>query len=454
MAEVTKARRKRIAEFIEPLTGAARHPRATSARTSTRATGPTCQEEGRRRAAADGHRRCWPSTRRGWPPRTPTACSLCLQSLDAGGKDGTIRHVMSGVNPQGVHVSSFKVPSAEELDHDYLWRYARRLPARGRHRRSSTGRTTRRSSWCGSTPRSSPARSCRRWAKGDGHLGPPLPGDQRLGALPGRQRVPGREDLPEPVQGGAAHPLPQADRRPGAELEVLGRRRPRTPSGGTTTSAPSPRCCRPPARSARRGTSSRPTASGSPASAPAAVLAHTLIEIDPQLPDGRRGRPRASSGRRRELEAAGARGRRARPVRRRRTDGHRKARARATAGGRTPGAPRRHGTRPASAEIGGTGWTRSTHRRDQAPRRRWYARSPEDVAAGARRRPGGRALRRRGGGAAARERPERAARGAAAAGLAALPRAVPQLHADHPGRRRGRVAADRRSGAPRSCCSC
>jgi PPK2 family polyphosphate:nucleotide phosphotransferase len=56
---------------------------------------------------------------------------LCLQALDAGGKDGTIRHVMSGVNPQGVQVSNFKVPSAEELDHDYLWRYARRLPTRG-----------------------------------------------------------------------------------------------------------------------------------------------------------------------------------------------------------------------------------------------------------------------------------------------------------------------------------
>jgi PPK2 family polyphosphate:nucleotide phosphotransferase len=56
---------------------------------------------------------------------------VCLQALDAGGKDGTIRHVMSGVNPQGVTVSGFKVPSAEELDHDYLWRYACRLPGRG-----------------------------------------------------------------------------------------------------------------------------------------------------------------------------------------------------------------------------------------------------------------------------------------------------------------------------------
>jgi PPK2 family polyphosphate:nucleotide phosphotransferase len=56
---------------------------------------------------------------------------VVLQALDTSGKDGAIRHVMSGVNPQGVAVRSFKVPSAEELDHDYLWRYAQQLPARG-----------------------------------------------------------------------------------------------------------------------------------------------------------------------------------------------------------------------------------------------------------------------------------------------------------------------------------
>ena len=56
---------------------------------------------------------------------------VVLQALDAAGKDGTIRHVMSGVNPQGVRVSSFKQPSEEELRHDYLWRHARKLPARG-----------------------------------------------------------------------------------------------------------------------------------------------------------------------------------------------------------------------------------------------------------------------------------------------------------------------------------
>jgi PPK2 family polyphosphate:nucleotide phosphotransferase len=56
---------------------------------------------------------------------------VVLQAMDAAGKDGTIRHVMSGVNPQGVSVHGFKVPSTEELDHDFLWRYAQRLPARG-----------------------------------------------------------------------------------------------------------------------------------------------------------------------------------------------------------------------------------------------------------------------------------------------------------------------------------
>jgi PPK2 family polyphosphate:nucleotide phosphotransferase len=57
---------------------------------------------------------------------------LVFQAMDAAGKDGTIRHVMSGVNPQGCQVFSFKQPSLEELDHDYMWRYQRCLPERGR----------------------------------------------------------------------------------------------------------------------------------------------------------------------------------------------------------------------------------------------------------------------------------------------------------------------------------
>jgi PPK2 family polyphosphate:nucleotide phosphotransferase len=57
---------------------------------------------------------------------------LLFQAMDAAGKDGTIRHVMSGVNPQGCQVYSFKKPSAEELDHNFLWRYMKSLPERGR----------------------------------------------------------------------------------------------------------------------------------------------------------------------------------------------------------------------------------------------------------------------------------------------------------------------------------
>src|SRR5947208_4838625 len=57
---------------------------------------------------------------------------LIFQALDAAGKDGTIKHIMSGVNPQGCQVYSFKQPSAEEIDHDFLWRANRALPERGR----------------------------------------------------------------------------------------------------------------------------------------------------------------------------------------------------------------------------------------------------------------------------------------------------------------------------------
>ncbi len=60
------------------------------------------------------------------------ALLLIFQAMDAAGKDSTIKHVMSGVNPQGCQVFSFKHPSAEELDHDFLWNAARKLPERGR----------------------------------------------------------------------------------------------------------------------------------------------------------------------------------------------------------------------------------------------------------------------------------------------------------------------------------
>src|SRR5207342_239563 len=57
---------------------------------------------------------------------------LIFQAMDAAGKDGAIKHVMSGINPQGCEVSSFKAPSSEDLDHDYMWRCIKHLPERGR----------------------------------------------------------------------------------------------------------------------------------------------------------------------------------------------------------------------------------------------------------------------------------------------------------------------------------
>jgi PPK2 family polyphosphate:nucleotide phosphotransferase len=59
------------------------------------------------------------------------ALLIILQGIDAAGKDGTVKHVMSGVNPTGCQVTSFKSPTHEELDHDYLWRHVKALPARG-----------------------------------------------------------------------------------------------------------------------------------------------------------------------------------------------------------------------------------------------------------------------------------------------------------------------------------
>ncbi|HEX7508553.1 MAG TPA: polyphosphate kinase 2 family protein, partial [Polyangia bacterium] len=60
------------------------------------------------------------------------AVLVVLQAMDAAGKDSTIKFVMSGVNPQGCQVVSFKEPSHEELDHDFMWRYMKNMPERGR----------------------------------------------------------------------------------------------------------------------------------------------------------------------------------------------------------------------------------------------------------------------------------------------------------------------------------
>ena len=93
---------------------------------------PFCKSKKRYRKLLEEHVEELSSLQRLHYASNRYALLLIFQAMDAAGKDGAIRHVMSGVNPQGCEVFSFKQPSAEELEHDFLWRTSRRLPERGR----------------------------------------------------------------------------------------------------------------------------------------------------------------------------------------------------------------------------------------------------------------------------------------------------------------------------------
>ena len=93
---------------------------------------PICDSKKQYRKLLDEHVKQLSSLQRLHYASNRYALLLIFQGMDAAGKDGAIRHVMSGVNPQGCEVFSFKQPSAEELEHDFLWRTTRRLPERGR----------------------------------------------------------------------------------------------------------------------------------------------------------------------------------------------------------------------------------------------------------------------------------------------------------------------------------
>jgi PPK2 family polyphosphate:nucleotide phosphotransferase len=93
---------------------------------------PFCRSKKRYKKLLEEHVKELSSLQRLYYASRRYALLLIFQGMDAAGKDGAIRHVMSGVNPQGCQVFSFKQPSAEELKHDFLWRTTRRLPGRGR----------------------------------------------------------------------------------------------------------------------------------------------------------------------------------------------------------------------------------------------------------------------------------------------------------------------------------
>ena len=213
---------------------------------------------------------CWPTAwtagRIPGPARRPGHVRRAAGAPGAG-RLGQGRHDQARDErrqPAGGEVHAFKQPSAEELNHDYLWRCQRALPAPGRDRHLQPVALrggARRPGASGPARRGAPARPTRK----DGRLGPPLPRDQRLGTLPGRQRHPRRQDHAQPVQAGAGQAVPQADRPPGEELEVLAERRQgaallgRLPAGLQRHAQPRP------APGGRRGTSCRPITSGSAA---------------------------------------------------------------------------------------------------------------------------------------------------------------------------------------------
>ena len=117
-----------------------------------------------------------------------SAVLVVLQALDTAGKDGTIRHMMSGVNPQGVAVHSFKVPSAEELDHDYPLAL-RASPARAGGEIGIFNRSHYEEVLAVRVhPEILERQKLPRGRQGRRRLEAPLPGDKRLGALSGRQR--------------------------------------------------------------------------------------------------------------------------------------------------------------------------------------------------------------------------------------------------------------------------
>ena len=148
------------------------------------------------------------------------AILLIFQAMDAAGKDGAIRHVMSGVNPQGCQVFSFKHPSATELQHDFLWRTTRDLPERGRigiFNRSYYEEVLI-------------VRVHPEILRSEGL--PDTPHDDKtvwhdryrsivdLEKTSPRQRNPHHQVLPSPLEGRAAQALSRAHRRAGEELEI------------------------------------------------------------------------------------------------------------------------------------------------------------------------------------------------------------------------------------------
>ena len=155
---------------------------------------------------------------------------LIFQAMDAAGKDGAIKHVMSGINPQGCQVYSFKSPSPEELDHDFLWRTTKSLPERGRI--GIFNRSYYEEVLVVRVHPEYPAEAeAAAGARDEGHLEGSLRGHQCVRAVPGAQRLRDPEVLPQRVEEGAEEAFPRAPR---AGRRRTGSSRWRTPRSGAS----------------------------------------------------------------------------------------------------------------------------------------------------------------------------------------------------------------------------
>jgi hypothetical protein len=225
---------------------------------------------------------------------------IVLQAMDAAGKDGTIKHVMSGVNPTGCQVFSFKKPSDEELDHNFLWRHIRALPERGRigifsrsyyedvlvvrvHPELLDNRGCRRASATRRSGRSGTATST-------GSSGTSSATARSSSSSSSTSRRPSRSAA---YCSGSRTPTSTGSSRP-----------PTSPSAstGTTTAARSRTASRQRARSGRRGTSSRRTTSG-PRALVAGIITRAIRSLDLSPPPLTPERQKMRAQARRKLQA-------------------------------------------------------------------------------------------------------------------------------------------------------
>ncbi len=220
---------------------------------------------------------------------------LIFQAMDAAGKDGAIEHVMSGVNPQGCQVYSFKAPVAEELDHDFLWRTHERLPERGRigifNRsllRGGAGRARAPGDPRGAAAAAAAASTKRIWK-------------ERYEDIRAFERYLARNGTS--IRKFFLHVSKDEQKRrflerldePDEELEVLAAATSRSASTGTTTWRPTRTRSATPRRRRRPGTSSPPTTSGSRAWWSPTPIVDALEKLDlrfPSIDEARRSRAR------------------------------------------------------------------------------------------------------------------------------------------------------------------